>query len=77
MITSVKQLLGENDVNAGKWVKLLPEEQAAVIDSIAGENAVRGNTLKHSGLRHFVDRGYIAVHDMGGDCLPHPLDEKK
>lgn len=74
MITDVGQLLGDNDMNLGKWIKLGEEETAAVIRSIPGANVMRANAAnKHVGLRHYCDRGYICVHDMGGEAFPHPL----
>jgi hypothetical protein len=75
MITSVKDLLAK--VGDGKWAKVTPEEEKAIIDSIPGENMVRAAaTNKHSALRHYSDRGYIVVHDMGGNADVHPLDVK-
>jgi hypothetical protein len=77
MITSVKQYLTE--VGEGKWAKVTPDEEKAIVDSIAGHNLVvageRGN--KHTAYRHYSDRGYIVVHDMGGAAEPHPLDAAK
>lgn len=76
MITSVKQYL--ETVCEGKWAKVTPDEEKAIIDSIAGENLVRANAgSKHVGLRHYSDRGHIVVHDMGGSAEVHPLDAPK
>ncbi len=79
MLHSVKQLLEE--VGEGKWAKVTPEEEKAIIESIPGENLVRAAARNtHSGLRHYSDRGYIVVHDSGGAAERHPLDpveEKK
>jgi len=73
MITSAKQLVEQG--LEGKWVKLSPEETKAVIESIAGENAIRGNSFNANALRHYEDRGYIVVHGMVGAAEKHPLDE--
>ncbi len=77
MIANVKQLLEQ--VGEGKWAKVTPEEEKAIIESITGHNMVvaaeRGN--RHTAYRHYVDRGYIVVHDMGGAADPHPLDVAK
>lgn len=74
MITDVGQFLGDKDQNLGKWIKLTEDETAAVIRSIPGANVMRASAAnKHVGLRHYVDRGYIVVHDMGGEAGPHPL----
>ncbi len=73
MYVSAKQLLAE--VGEGKWVEVSPEEEKAIIESIPGENLLRANSRNsHSGLRHYSDRGYIVVHDMGGAAERHPLD---
>jgi hypothetical protein len=71
---SVKQLLEAG--LEGKWVKVTPEEEKAIIDSIPGENLLRATSKNsHSGLRHYVDRGHIVILDMhSGDAQAHPLD---
>lgn len=75
MITDVSQLLGKDDVNNCKWIKVLDEEAEAIVRSIEGENLKRANNGKtHVGLRAYRDRGYICVHDMGGVAEVHPLD---
>lgn len=75
MITNVKNLLGEQDVNLGKWIKVSPEEEKAVLESLAGENLMRANQGKPGSLRHYSDRGHIVV--TLGECEAHPLDAKK
>jgi len=73
MITSAKQLIDQGF--EGKWLKLSAEEAAAVVESIPGENLVRGTRGDANALRHYQDRGYIVVHGMAGAAEKHPLDE--
>lgn len=71
MLASAKQLIEAG--NDGKWAKVSADEQAAVIDSIAGENLVRaGKGLPN--LRHYVDRGYLVVCTTGMEAEKHPQD---
>ncbi len=72
MITSAKQLVDQG--LEGKWIQVSAEEAKAIIESIPGENAVRGNALNANALRHYEDRGYIVVHGMVGVAERHPLD---
>jgi hypothetical protein len=66
----------------GKWLKLSPEEEKAVIDSIAGENMIRnaamnnfsGSDAPGDNLRHYRDRGYLVVHGFGKEAEKHPFD---
>ncbi len=69
MIVSAKQYL--KDVGEGKWVKVTPEEEKAIIESIPGENLI-----SQSSLRQYVDRDYIVVHGSGGAAEAHPLNAK-
>ena len=73
MLTSAKQLVDQG--LEGKWVKVTAEEAAAIIESIPGENAIRGNSFNANALRHYTDRGYICVQGMVSVAEKHPLDD--
>lgn len=55
----------------GQWYKPGSEfEKEVIINSIAGDNLVRGNQSKPA-LRHYEQDGYIAVSD-GAEVTTHP-----
>lgn len=71
---SAKQLLDAG--HEGKWVKVSPDDARNIIESIPGENLIRGSK-GHAPLRHYVDRDHIVVHSRLVDSEAHPLDTAK
>lgn len=70
---SAKQVLEAG--HEGKWIKVTAEEEKNIIDSIPGENLIRG-TRGQGPLRHYTDRGHIVIHHRGLEADVHPLDKK-
>jgi hypothetical protein len=73
MFFSAKQLLAAG--KEGKWVKVTQEEIDNIVESIAGENMIRGAKGEAS-LRHYIRNGYIAIHTKFVQIDAHPDDSK-
>jgi hypothetical protein len=73
MYTDAEQIIEAG--HEGKWLKVSPEEEAAVIRSIPGANLVRGSK-GHSSLRHYTRDGHIAVHSRLTEVETHPHDKE-
>lgn len=71
MITSVKKLLGENDQNLGKWVKVSSDEEEAISESLADVNYARGAQSKAS-LRMYSKDGYVVICTSTVSAETHP-----
>jgi hypothetical protein len=79
MYTSVRKLIV--DGRLGKWTKVSDEEISCIVESIPGENMLRNAPLNRmdgssvgDNLRHYIDRGYIAVGNGFTEIEKHPLD---
>ncbi len=71
MIVSVKAI--EAAGLAGKWVKVTPEEVAAIEENIPLENLQRSSSgTSRTNYRHYVRDGYICVTEQ--ECETHPND---
>jgi len=71
MIANVKRLLGEQEQNLGKWVKVTPDEEDAIRESLSGTNFERGSTGKQS-LRLYSKDGHVVVCTSSVEAGPHP-----
>lgn len=60
----------------GVWIKVTEQEREALIDSIPGDNLVRG-TKGMPSLRHHNCRDYVVIQQRGTDAqVPFPDDPR-
>jgi len=76
MITSAKKLLGEHEENLGKWVKVTPDEEDAIRESLVGANYERGAAGKPS-LRLYSQGGHVVICSAAVQAEPHPSEKKE
>lgn len=74
MIYSIRQLVGKDEELLGKWVKITPEEEVAIRESIVGENYARGAIGKGS-LRLYVQDGHAVACTFAIQAETHPTSE--
>jgi len=76
VITSVKKLLGENEVNLGRWVKVSTDEAEAIQESLSATNYERGASNKPS-LRLYSRDGYVVVctRDIQAETYPEDMQQ--
>jgi len=75
VIYSVKKLIGPNEENIGKWVRVSTDEFEAIQDSLTGENYARGAIGKGS-LRLYRQNDYVVACTQSIQAEPHPNGSK-